>query len=353
MPLDIYSTRTASDILTDMLDTVDASMDKREGSVVHDMLAPVAIESEMLGYELDGILELGFIATSEGDFLTSRCAELGVDRKLGEYARGQVTFAGKENTFIDAGTVVASLGEVEFATVSEIIIDASGVASTEVIALDVGIAGNVGVGEISVFDVGLEGVTSVTNELATNGGVDEESDDLLKERYYAKVRSPITSGNVFHYQSLATEVVGVGSASVTPLHAGPGTVKVVIANERGGAISPEALTACKEHIEDNAIIGADVTVVGVTEVSVAIGVKVVLASGQDLEQIKSDITDAIKAYFESASTERVVRVAQVGNAIIDVDGVIDYSDLTLNKATANIALNDESVAVVGALAVTV
>lgn len=353
MALDIYSTRTADEILEDMLDNVNDALDKREGSIVHDMLAPASLELEMLGFELDAILELSFVDSSEGDFLTRKCAELGVDRKQGDYARGEATFVGAEGSVIEAGSLVYTSGELAFATDYEAEIDETGEITIDITAVEMGADGNVGASEINEADATIDGVDSVSNLLALEGGVEEESDDSLKERYYLKVRSPVTSGNTYHYQSLATEVVGVGSASVTPLHAGPGTVKVVIANEKGGAVASETVIAVQAHINENGIIGADVLVVGVSELAVNISAILTLEDGFTLEDVQTAIKDSIANYLESASADKLVRYTQIGNAIIDADGVLDYADLTVNEATSNIALNDETVATVGEMELSV
>lgn len=352
MALEIYGTRTAAEILDDMLENVDDTIDKREGSVTHDMLAPAAIELEMLGYELDGILELGFIETSEGDFLTRRCSELGVDRKPGSYARATVKITGQAGTMINVGEQFTTAGGLAYEAIEEAVIDESGVATVEVIATEYGEDYNVGIGEINQFDAATQGIESVTNEAQATGGISEESDEDLKERYYLKVRQPVTSGNVYHYQALATEVTGVGSARVTPLHNGPGTVKVVIAGSNGGAVTPETVALAKANIDANAIIGADVTVVGVVERKIALAIKLEIASGYELAAVTENVKAAVNEYFDIASADGIIRYTQVGNAIIDVDGIIDYSGLTLDGATANITLSDETVAALGTVTIT-
>ncbi len=59
-----------------------------------------------------------------------------------------------------------------------------------------------------------------------DNGVGVETDDELRERFFLTQRNNATSGNAEHYRQWALEVDGVYGAKVTPLWAGPGTVKV-------------------------------------------------------------------------------------------------------------------------------
>lgn len=347
MTLDIYSGRTRDDIIDDMLENVDDALDKREGSIIYDALAPAANEIEMLGYELDAVLELAFVDSTEGEYLTRRCAEMGVDRKPGEYATGTIKIYAPAGVEIEEGSLFYTESELSFVTDEYVEIGEEGFAEVDVTASEVGSAYNIGAGEIMRADALVENVESVTNEAQFEGGVDEETDEALRNRYFLKVQSPVTSGNIYHYQTLATEVTGVGSAVVYPVYNGPGTVKVVIANERGGAVTADVVEACRSHIESEAIIGADVLVVGVTEMKIDIEATITIDDAKNVDDVRTAILEALREYMLVASSDGIVRLSQVGNAIIDVDGVIDYADLTLNNGTANIRLDNEMAAVLG------
>lgn len=347
MAYEIYSTRTAEDILYDMLDTVDDKLDKREGGIIYDMQAPAAIEVEALGFVLDGILENGWTNSAQGDYLTDRCSELGVDRKAGEFARGQVLFVADEGVEIEEGSLVYTPGEVAFSTDYAVEIPESGELLVDVTAEDIGISGNIMAGEITTVDPTVENIISVSNPKAFDGGVDEETDDALKERYYLRVRKPITSGNIYHYESLALEIKGVGAVKVIPLHAGPGTVKIIVASEQGGAVTAEVVEQVQAHIEAQQIIGVDALAVSVESVPIAINAEITLEAGYDLPSATQAIKEALKAYFIEATREGIVRYAQVGNALIDANGVLDYEALTINSDIRNIAITDEQSAEVG------
>lgn len=349
MAMEIYSTREAPDILNDMLDTVPDHLDKREGGIIYDMQAPAALEVEMLGYELDAIMELGWIHTSEGVVLTDRCAELGVDRKDGEFAKGQVLFKADPGVEVELGATVYTRGEVAFTTDYSVEVPESGEILVAVTAAEMGTDGNIMSGEIFEADPAVENIISVSNPEPFEGGVDVESDDALKSRYYQRVRKPITSGNPAHYESLALEVKGVGAAKPIPTWAGPGTVKVIIASEEGGSVTDEVVTAVEDHILAQQIIGADATIVSVETLTIDIAAKITMEEGFSLEDAKLSITESLKLYFVEATREGVVRYAHVANAIIDALGVVDHEELTVNGGTANILVTNEQSASVGAV----
>lgn len=344
---EIYSRRTAEDILYDMLDTVDDALDKREGSVIYDMQAPAAIEIEALGFVLDGVYEDGYVNSAQAQALTDRCSELGVDRKPGEFARGQVLFVAEPGVEVDEGVVVYTAGEQAFICDYAFEIPETGELLVDVTAEDIGTQGNIMAGEITTVDPTVENIISVSNPQPFEGGVDEETDEALRERYYLRVRKPITSGNIYHYESLALEIKGVGIAKVIPLHDGPGTVKVIIASEIGGAVTDEVVAETQAHIEAQQIIGADALVVSVESVPVAVSAAITLEDGFDMATAELNVKQALKDYFVDATREGIVRYAQVGNVLIDADGVLDYEALTINGDIRNIAITDEQSAEVG------
>ncbi len=64
-----------------MLENVPSTIDKREGSVMYDALAPAAAELAKAYIELDWMYEQMFANTANREYLIRRCAERGIDRK--------------------------------------------------------------------------------------------------------------------------------------------------------------------------------------------------------------------------------------------------------------------------------
>ncbi|WP_102271313.1 baseplate J/gp47 family protein [Cytobacillus massiliigabonensis] len=346
-----YETRTASAILDEMKVVVRDDVDKREGSVVHDMLAPPAEQIEMLDFELAAIYLNGFADTADLPYLIRRAAEMGVDWKDAVKAQGVVTITGTDGLLVPAGFRVYTDAGVYFQTIADATLS-GGTATVAVEAVEGGIAGNIGPAEITQYENTVAGVTDVTNAEVFTGGIDAETKESLLARYLLKVRKPITSGNVYHYEKWATDVDGVATAKVFPLHAGAGTVKVVVVAANGRAPTPDIIANVAEHIEAERPIGATVTVVPVVEVAINISAKLTLAG----DLLPVDVLDAIKtsvgAYLLTAAQSGIVRYARVGEALLEVNGVLDYELLTINDATANVPIAEDAVAVVGEVVLT-
>jgi uncharacterized phage protein gp47/JayE len=73
-----YEDITYEVILQRMLDRVPNNMDKREGSIIYDALAPAAVELQLMYIELDTILQETFADTAQRDYLVRRAIERGI-----------------------------------------------------------------------------------------------------------------------------------------------------------------------------------------------------------------------------------------------------------------------------------
>ena len=74
----MYEDITYEIILKRMLDKVPDTIDKREGSVIYDALAPAALELQIMYIELDVILNESFGDTASRKYLIKRAAERGL-----------------------------------------------------------------------------------------------------------------------------------------------------------------------------------------------------------------------------------------------------------------------------------
>lgn len=358
-----YENETQPVIHGRMLDASPADIDKRQGSVTYDLTAPASIEIERLYVELDNVLNAGFADTTYGRYLEMKAREYGLTRKAAVRAVGSVTFSGPAGTLIPAGTLLSTGGEspVYFVTKAAVTIPTDGSVSVAVEAQTGGSLSNVGAGAINTVIGDLAGVLSVTNATYFEGGVDAESDASLLARYYERARRPATSGNANQYRQWALEVPGVSDAKVYPIWAGPGTVKVVLLDNDKTAPDPSVVSAVQAYIDPTqdgtgqgvAPIGAAVTVQAAVEVPINIAVKVSLAPGATIAEVKAQIEAGVRAYLRSlAFVDGLVRATRIANIILDIPRVIDYENLTVNGAFANIAIADGEVAVLGTVTVT-
>jgi uncharacterized phage protein gp47/JayE len=350
----MYEDQTKTAILQRMLDASPADIDKRQGAPTYDLLSPAAIELALAYANLDNNIKFGFADTTYGTYLDRRVGEHGVTRKPAVKATGSLKFTGANGTVIPAGTRCSTADAIPiyFVTTTSGTIS-GGNATVTAEAETAGAAGNVAVGTITRVTGTLSGVINVTNPADFTGGVDTESDADLLARYLDYVRRPATSGNANQYRQWALEVSGISDAKVTEVWNGPGTVKVVLLDTDKTAPDASLVTSVADHIESVRPVGATVTVVGATEVPINVSATLTLDTGKTVADVQGAIETGIVAYLKTlAFVDPIVRYSQIANVILDVDGVLDYANLTVNGGTANITIADGSVAVIGSVTLT-
>ncbi|MGG2024209.1 baseplate J/gp47 family protein [Gottfriedia sp. S16(2024)] len=345
-----YDSYTKDFILQRMLATAASDVDVRQGAVTYDMTSMAAIEFGNVYPELDNLLTFGFLsAGTPSDFVDLRVGEMGLTRKPAVAATGQLVFSGANGTVIPVGTRVSnsSSDPVYFVTTQAGTI-ASGTVTVTAVAEIGGVSGNAVVSDISIVLGTLSGVVTVTNPSQFTGGVDTETDDSLIARYFEKVTKPATSGNAFQYQQWAKSVAGIGDAKVYPLWNGNGTVKVVLIDGNKRAPNATIVTNATNYINGERPIGATVTVVGATEVPIAVSATLTLVAGASLSAVTTKFTSALTDYLKSiAFVDATVRYSKIASVLIGIPEILDYANLKVNNGTVNVVIADGNVAVPG------
>lgn len=311
-----------------------------EGGFAWDTLAANSKEFEKAYAEMALIIEASFPQTSWGDWLTKKAEEHGIIRQEATNSSVILTVTGQAGTTVQEGSLFSTNDGKNFITVETKRIESTGTVDIKAQSQDVGVSCNVDAETIVKIPMSIYGVSSVINKSAAYDGFDEETDEELLERLLFKVRQPATSGNKNHYIIWATNVEGVGGVKVLPLWNGNGTVKVIITNAENEIASEDLIAKVQNYIDEQRPIGATVTVVSPKPLNIDIGLKVTEGSGNP-----NEIKNVVNDFFKTTAFEReYVSYAQVGKVILEkatTTGVQDYSNLTLNNKTENIALADD------------
>lgn len=336
----MYEDMTYENILQGMLNRVPDDIDKREGSVIYDALAPAAYFLADQYFQLGNFIDLVLPDTALGEYLDRTVSAYGITRKPATAAVRKMITSGA----VEIGTrwgisslvyiVNKALTETEYAVICE----------------TNGTIGNQYSGEMQALST-VSGITATLGDIIT-AGTDEENDDAMRARFYEKVRLPATSGNAYHYQQWALEVPGVGAAKVIPLGDGPGTVTILVVDS-DKAVSPTLPGKAAEYIETVRPIGATVSVLSPDVLEINIAANVQLDGSESLEQakqvFKTELTDFLKNLTFSGKR---VSYAKIGNVLLDVPGVSDFDMFTINGVIGNIAVGDRQVPVVGTISLT-
>lgn len=317
--------------------------DTREGSFARSLVAPAAYELWKYYTALEGVPDMIFVDENSGSYIDKKAADYGITRKPGSRATAAVSFTGTAGTILPAGKVFLTEDGLEYLLDEQATLSADGSGSGTLTAAAAGARYNVSAGEVKLQQSPASGLTAFSVG-AASGGVDPETDAQLVERYYDYLRKPATSGNAYQYEQWAKSVTGVGKARVFPLWNGAGTVKVVICSELSGVAPAETVSACAAYIESVRPIGASVTVVSATALSLTVSAKVSVDATTSLAAVKARFEKDLAAYLKSIAFEKSeVVYARVGFLLLDIDGVTDYSDLLLNSKAQNVAVGSTQI----------
>ncbi len=336
-----------------MLDRIPEGLDKREGSILYNALAPTAIELQNAYIEMDTILDLTYIDTTEGEYLTKKCHERGIDRITATNAIVKGVF----NIDVPIGSRYYIDG------LNFIVIERIEQNTFRLQCETAGEQGNHSIGKM----IPVEYIPELTSAVITDvliPGEDIESDRSLRQRYYDSLYGYAFGGNIADYKQKVGSMQGVGAVKVYPVWNGGGTVKIVILSSEYTIPSQylidtvqTAVDPIQNHGEGLGIapIGHIVTVVGAGQTLIDVAASITYQSGYGFESIKSALENTIDEYFQelnqSWENEQniVVRVSRIESRILDLEGVVDVSDTTLNGQQKNVVVESDSVVVRGTI----
>jgi uncharacterized phage protein gp47/JayE len=338
----MFENMTYEVILQQMLDRVSDDMDKREGSIIYDALAPAAIELQLLYIDLDTFLNEAFADTATREYLKRKAWERNT-------IPHSATAAVWKGTFSPSGLQLQVGDRFSCGTINFVITGQIDDTTCQLTCETPGSDGNYSQGPLIPIDY-IAGLQKAQLTELVKPGNDEEDTEAFRERYLTVLRKPSTSGNIYDYYNWTMECEGVGAAKIFPLAYGPGTVKVVIADEDKNAASTALINQVAEHIEEKRPIGATVSIVSAVELPINIIVSVKLKNGLTLGEVQASFMNAFSDFLrENAFDLSYVGFARIGNLLLETAGVEDYGGLTLNGFSHNIALKDEEIAVPGAV----
>ncbi len=331
----MFENMTYENILNDMLSKVSDDVDKREGSVIYDALAPCAYQLAQTYFDLNNFIDLVSGDTAIGEYLDRVVADYGLTRKPAIKAVRKIVTTGN--------IPIGSRWGIN--DTSYIVIENTSTNTYKAECMQYGEIGNAYTGTLENID-NISGVTATLTDIIVSGQ-DRESDDNLRSRFYAYLQKPSTSGNTFNYREWALNVPGVGDAKIFPLWSGNGTVKVLIINNNM-EIDDSLVPLVKDYIESVRPIGADVTVESPAQKIIDISATVVLDGSTHFEDVQSAFNDAVAAYFKKLIfVTYTASYAKIGSLLLETPGVQDYSGLLVDGGKVNVVIGDNEMPILG------
>lgn len=289
-----------------MLDNVPNDIDKREGSIIYDAVAPAAMVSAQQSLSLANIIRETYIKTAQGEFLDYRAVEHGTSRYAATNAEVKARFNDDDGkpVNVEVGDRFASIAE---SPIFYTVIKANNDGTAEMQAEEAGTSANSYIGQVLPVtpndNLAWAEITKVTIPAR-----DEETDDHLRARLLNSNSWLAYGGNVADYLNMTSKIHDVGATQVYPVWDGPGTVKLVILNNDLMPASQTLIKKVKEKIDPEesttqgyglAPIDHQVTVAAPETVKVDIAMNVTIADSANIDTIRANIKASLEEFFKS------------------------------------------------------
>lgn len=339
----MFENMTYENILEDMLSRVNNDIDKREGSIIYDALAPAAFKLAETYYKLNNYRDLLFIDTTVGEYLDLKALDYGITRKEATSSIREIETTGP----VSIGTRWG-LNNLVYTITKEIKIN-----TYQATCQQTGEIGNSNSGELENID-NVMGVTAVLTSILEYGA-DEETDNQLRMRVNQQLIKPAQDGNIAQYLKWALDYPGIGTAKVFPLWKGTNTVKVAITNSVYQPAETLLIKNFQSYIDPGASglgngvapIGSKVTISGGTKKSINITANIMLNEGYSEP---TGAAEAISNYLASIVYKKnSVSYMRIGSALLDCPSILDLNSLKMNTTSEDVALIDDEIPVLGSL----
>lgn len=390
----MYEAQTYEAILARMLQkalSINSNLDTREGSLVWYGDAPAAVELQNLYIALDTILQETFADTASRPYLILRAAERGLSPEPATPAILQLSIT-PVSLELPLNTRF-SIGELNYYVSKNL-----GGGNYEITCETPGEAGNNYGGNVIPIEyvAGLE--TCVVSSLLVPGEDDEDT-EVFRTRYFNSLTYQAFGGNRQDYLNKIKAVPGVGGAKVyrvwngniKPAELKPpteteawingltnvpeavkswlisvynaannnlltvgGTVKAVIISSNYTVPSSTLINNVQTIIDPTqntgegvglAPIGHVVQIAGVTSQAVNLSFELTYNTGYSWDNVSAAVTEAVNGYFhdlaenwEGQEGSLIVRISQIETRVLDVDGIVDIGNTTINGVAANFTL---------------
>ena len=350
----MFENMTYDYLLQRMLDTIPDTIDKREGSIIYDALAPAATELESMYIALDMVINEGYADTASYEYLAKRCAERGI---LPTDATNAVLKGVFTPSMIEIPTGTRfSLNDLNY-VISEKVLDGTYKLSCETEGTD----GNKYFGDLVPIDF-VDGLEKGTLTELLIPGEEVEDEESLRNRYFSSFSSQAFGGNQADYKEKINAMNGVGGVKVLPIWNGGGTVKIIIINTNYEKPSSELIEEIQNAVDPVghngegagiAPVGHIVTVEGIETSIVHIAATITYQDDWNFEASKEYIEQAIDNYFLELAKEWedsesiIIRISQLETRILNCSGVVDITGTKINGIEQNLTLDFNSIPIRG------
>lgn len=343
----MFEDMTYENILEDAMSRVSSDVDKRQGSVIFDAIAPACAEIAQLYVKLENLIDSAFADTAPREYLVLKAKEAGIEPYPATYAICKGVF----NTGVSIGSRF-NIDKINF-VVTEKIKDYEYKLKCET----AGSEGNNHLGTLIPINY-IYKLTSASLTEVIIPGEDEEDTESFRQRYFEQVKSTALNGNKASYKAWVNEIEGVGMSKAERSGTG-GKVNVYVTTPDMTTPSSELLSTIKEKLDPVAQqglgaglapIGHIVTVMSAAKTYMAISITLTLKNGYTTEGVKPTILSVLNDYIEKAnkkweSETITIYSAQLLVEILNISAIENITALTINGKSFITAPSNSLVAI--------
>lgn len=345
----MFEDMTYEKILENALDRVPDDLDKREGSIIFNAIAPACAELAQAYIAMKSVYDATYADTATGEYLERRTKERGILRESATYAVVEGEFTPSD---IDVIGKRFTCGNLTYTVTGE----------NELTCETAGVEANAIAGKLIPVEY-IEGLESASIIRVLQPAEDQESDDSLRNRYFESLRGTAFGGNIADYKQKTNAIDGVGGVKVDPVWNGGGTVKLVIIDSEYNVPTDYLVEQVQTIIDPTgdakglgtAPIGHIVTVVPVDGITINIDTTIEYDDGWDYESAKPYMIEAINEYFKELCTAwkdqetLTVRISHIETRLLLLPCIADISNTMLNNVESNITLDKFEIPIRGTL----
>ena len=397
----MYENETYEVILERMLNRVSDKLDKRPSSPIYDTHSPTAIEFQILYIELEYLIINSYGDTAAREFLVLLAKDRGLTPEPATKAvlKGEFTPA-----TIDVTGKRFNIGDINYVVLEQIT-----PGQYQVQCETEGTVGNQYLGDMIPMEY-IEGLQTAQLTEILIPGEDEEDTEVFRQRYFDSFNEQSFGGNRAAYIETVKKIDGVGNLKVTRVWNGDihpadmipsakvtawynsvisgldaevatwlsavymasyekkltvgGTVLITVVNSLDfGEASTVLLNKIQEELDpvENAgegyglaPIGHVVSVASAGTVFIQVKTTVVFEEGYNWSNCKAAIEEAVGDYllelrksWSGLETGIIVRISQIENRILGVQGVVDIQNTKINGVASNMTLGRNDIPLLG------
>lgn len=358
---EIFERYKFENILSRMMGRISNKLDKREGSIIYDALAPAAKELEDFYFTLVAFISETFADTASREYLVRRAKERG----LTPYNSSKAILLGEFNTDVALGSRF-SKDDLNYIVTKKLgYNDTKNLFEHELTCEQSGRIGNTVFGKLIPITY-IPNLTHAELVELVIPGEDEEETESFRKRYFESFNTKAYGGNILDYKNKVLEIDGVGAVKVQPIWKGGGTVLLTIIDSEYNKASTTLIQKVQQEIDPTqdgtgigvAPIGHVVTVQTVKEKRIDISTNIIYETGYTWDDVKSKVNEVLEKYMLSLrknwsdkenvkNTNLIVRLSSIIAEMIDVDGIVDVQNTKINGNTVNITLGDYEIPILG------